>query len=163
MNRAFVNEDTAAATQTLPERLQSEHPNYITAAGLAHLRQQLTELDVRLEQLKQQPETPERAVTMEALARDQRYLSARIGGAIPVAPPARPERVSFGCRVVIEDADGSRSIHIVGEDEADAVAGRIAWTSPLARALQGAAVGDRVVWERPVGAREIEVMGITTE
>lgn len=160
MNRAFVNEDNLAAAQSLPERPLSDKPNYVTRSGLAQLQQQLDQVNAAIDRLQAQPESAERAVALEPLARDQRYLLARIGSAMPVTPPPYPAQVSFGCRVEIEDEDGRRRIDIVGEDQADAAQGRIAWTSPLARALQGAAVGDVVIWERPAGVREIAVLAI---
>ena len=49
---------------------------------------------------------------------------------------------------------------IVGEDEADPAQGRIAPHAPLARSLMGARVGDVVVWTRPVGRMELEVLAI---
>ncbi len=160
MNRAFVNEDNLAAAQTAPERPLSDKPNYVTVAGLAQLQTRLAAINAQLDQLRLHAETPERALALEPLARDQRYLLARIGSAMPVTPPVEPEQVSFGCRVEIGDEDGLQNVQIVGEDEADAAAGKIAWTSPLARALQGAAVGDVVIWERPIGPREIEVLAV---
>jgi len=159
MSRAFVKEDDLA--QPLPERPISEYPNYVTASGLAQLQQRLAEANARLTALQAQPDTAERALELEPLAREQRYLSARLASAIPVTPPDDPQRVSFGCRVEIEDDDGRRTVRIVGEDEADASGGRIGWTAPLARALQGAAVGDVVIWERPAGAREVEVLALS--
>ena len=46
MSRAFVKEnDLEHAGTDLPERPQSEHPNYVTPAGLAGLRAQLDQLE----------------------------------------------------------------------------------------------------------------------
>ena len=44
-------------------------------------------------------------------------------------------------------------MRIVGEDEADPAAGRIAWTTPVARAILGSRPGD--VREVPTGTVEI--------
>ena len=49
---------------------------------------------------------------------------------------------------------------LVGDDEQDAGTGRIGWTSPLARALRGAAIGDLRTVRLPGGAKEWEVMEI---
>ena len=47
MSRAFVKEnDLEHAGTDLPERPQSEHPNYVTPAGLAQLQQQLAEVSI---------------------------------------------------------------------------------------------------------------------
>src|SRR3546814_2127364 len=53
------------------------------------------------------------------------------------------DRIRFGATVELADEDDARrTVTLVGDDEADAGAGRIGWNSPLARALRGAAVGD---------------------
>src|SRR3546814_17095958 len=66
--------------------------------------------------------------------------------AAKVVDPARaPDkaRVFFGATVKIADEDDNhRTLTLVGDDEADAGAGRIGWNAPVARALRGAAVGD---------------------
>jgi transcription elongation GreA/GreB family factor len=52
--------------------------------------------------------------------------------------------VSFGSRVTIRRGTAVVTVSIVGEDEADPKAGLISWTAPLARALDGAKVGEEV-------------------
>ena len=54
-----------------------------------------------------------------------------------------------------------RVVTLVGEDEADAGAGRISWNSPIARAMRGAAVGDVRRVTLPVGEREHEMVAIS--
>ena len=71
--------------------------------------------------------------------------------------PADPDTVAFGSAVTFVRDDGRPpTFRTVGEDEADPRAGSISYVSPVARALIGAAVGDRVV----VGDHEIEVLGV---
>jgi transcription elongation factor GreA len=69
------------------------------------------------------------------------------------------ETVKFGATVTLidEDTDEKRVWQIVGEPEADAKAGRISITSPLARALIGKAKGASVEVVTPGGARAFEV------
>jgi transcription elongation factor GreB len=63
--------------------------------------------------------------------------------------------------VTLADADDNeRIVTLVGEDEADAGAGRISFNSPLARALRGAAVGDLRRVTLPSGEKDYEVMAI---
>ena len=159
MSRAFVKEGTGEL-EPLPDLPISAHPNYVTPRGLAVLKARLlarqtdlTELKARAERLDRLPEA--------AAERDIRYLEARLRSAILVEAATRPvTEVQFGCRIVV-DADGQEQVfEIVGEDEADAALGRIAPQSPLARALIGAEVGDTVVWRRPSGALELEVLDI---
>ena len=76
-----------------------------------------------------------------------------------------PDQVRFGCTVRLEDVETSEEIRyvIVGEDEADASAGRISVTSPVARALIGKSVDDTVVVEVPKGTRELGILEILVE
>ena len=73
-----------------------------------------------------------------------------------------PDRGRFGTTVVLEDLDSGDELtyRIVGEDEADPEHELVSWLSPLARALLGARVGDTVVWRRPAGDLEIEIVAI---
>ena len=78
----------------------------------------------------------------------------------PAAAEAR-DRIYFGASVEIADEDDNRRmLTLVGDDEADAGAGRIGWSAPLARALRGAAVGDVRRVTLPGGEREYEVVAI---
>ena len=72
------------------------------------------------------------------------------------------ETVKFGATVTLidEDTDEKRVWQIVGEPEADAKAGRISITSPLARALIGKAKGASVEVVTPGGAKAFEVKKI---
>ena len=75
-------------------------------------------------------------------------------------------------RIAADDASAKQKLRTAERDlryfhaqleRADAAAGDISWASPLARALIGARVGDVVTWRRPVGATEIEILGVTYE
>jgi transcription elongation factor GreA len=69
------------------------------------------------------------------------------------------ETIKFGATVTLidEDTDKKQVWQIVGEPEADAKAGRISITSPLARALIGKAKGASVEVVTPSGAKGYEV------
>ena len=91
------------------------------------------------------------------------WLAKRMKAAVVIDPAAQPDRsrVWFGATVTIADEDDvERVLTLVGDDEADAGAGRIGWSAPFSRALRGAAVGDvrRVIL--PAGEREYEVIAI---
>jgi transcription elongation factor GreB len=81
-----------------------------------------------------------------------------------VTDPARQQdrsKVWFGATVVLADEDDNqRELTLVGEDEADASAGRISFYSPIARAIRGAAIGDLRRVALPVGEKEYEIVGI---
>jgi transcription elongation factor GreA len=72
------------------------------------------------------------------------------------------DTVTFGATVTLvdEDTDEKKVWQIVGETEADAKAGRISISSPLARALIGKKKGASVEVNAPKGAKAYEVMKV---
>ena len=101
---------------------------------------------------------------LREIDRELNFLSKRMKAAKVVDPAAQTDRgrIWFGATVTIADEDDNqRTLTLVGDDEADAGAGRIGWRSPLARALRGAAIGDLRTVELPAGAREYEVIAIS--
>jgi transcription elongation factor GreB len=93
-----------------------------------------------------------------------RFLTKRLEKVQVVDPAAqaRRDQVFFGATVTYWRASDDRelAVTIVGVDEADAEAGRIAWVAPVARALLGARVGETRRLRTPAGAEEIEVIAI---
>lgn len=91
------------------------------------------------------------------------YL-ARIMKEAKVVDPSKQQardQVRFGATVeVADEEDNRRTLTIVGDDEADATAGRIGWSAPLARALIGARVGDERIVRLPAGEKSYELMAI---
>ncbi len=62
------------------------------------------------------------------------------------------DKIVFGATVtLLDDNDKPVKYQIVGETEADAAAGRISFSSPLARALIGKQVGDEIEVTVPSG------------
>ncbi len=93
-----------------------------------------------------------------------RFLRKRLEGVQVVDPStqARRDQVFFGATVTYARStdDAEVTVTIVGMDEAEAKAGRIAWVTPVARALLGAKVGDTRKLRTPAGLEEIEVLAI---
>jgi transcription elongation GreA/GreB family factor len=163
LSRAFVKEpDGDLAGEDQPERPQSPHPNYITREGLAFLEAKLASRHEERRRLLDTREEPSSKLALAQVDRDIRYLEGRIERAIPVDPGDQPgDRVCFGAQVTLKTEEGERrAFAIVGEDEADAQSGKVSWVSPLARALIGARVGEFVIWPRPVGDLEAEILEI---
>jgi transcription elongation factor GreA len=75
-------------------------------------------------------------------------------------PPS--DRVMFGVTVEVEDADSGEvaKYRIVGTEEADAKAGLISYSSPIARAMIGRNVGDEVRFETPKGTRTVVINAV---
>lgn len=100
---------------------------------------------------------------MREIDRELAHLARRMKALRVVDPSAAVDRsrVFFGARVTIADEDDNhQTVQLVGDDEADAGAGRIGWNAPLARALRGAGVGDLRTVTLPSGSREWEIMDI---
>ncbi|QZP06756.1 GreA/GreB family elongation factor [Caenibius sp. WL] len=100
---------------------------------------------------------------MREIDRELAHLSRRMKAARVIDPAEQPDmsRAWFGATVTIADEDDDhRTITLVGDDEQDAGAGRIGWSSPMARALRGAAVGDLRQVRLPGGEKEWEVIAI---
>ena len=177
MSSAFVNEETASLKNLpgLPDRTVSAARNLVTTRGLALLDRSLAHHRDALAAATAAGDTG--AIAREE--RELRYWSARRASAELSEPtPADLDTVVFGVSVTVRfDHDReqphrlsrmsrmsrmsrisriSRIYRIVGEDEADPEAGLLAWTSPVARTLLGAAIGDT----RRLPRGEVEVLTI---
>jgi transcription elongation factor GreB len=162
MSRAFVKgDDSDLSGEEVPERPISPYPNYVTAEGMAQLRQRYEQLQSEHAMLKSAAEAFDKP-KLTAVDRDLRYFSQRLESAILVDQRKEPQdEVHFGATVQAQDAHGhTHRFKIVGEDEADVATGKVSWLSPLAKALMGARVGDAVKWRRPAGELEIEIVRI---
>lgn len=154
-----------------------DRPNYITPQGYAAMRaeyQRLFEIErpALVETISWAAGNGDRSENgdyiygrkrLREIDRTLNHLSKKMKAAQVVDPAKQPERgkVFFGATVTIADEDDNqRIVTLVGEDEAEAGAGRISWHSPLARALRSAAVGDLRRVMLPGGSKEYEVVGI---
>jgi transcription elongation factor GreB len=164
MSRAFVKEsDGDQPGDELPERPQSPHPNYVTASGLKALQEQHAKLTEEKRHLTEsgEPEMLDKE-HLKLVERDLRYFKERIERAVFIDPASQPaDKVGFGALVeCVDDNEEKHKFRIVGEDEADPKQNRISWVSPLAKTLNGAAVGDTVTWKRPTGDLGLEILSI---
>lgn len=108
--------------------------NLVTVRGLAMIKAKVAELQAMLE-------TATDDAARLVVKRDLRYWSARDSTAI-MAPKPDGDTVAFGTRVTFTLNGATRTIAIVGSDEADPATDRITFTAPLARAMMGLAAGD---------------------
>ena len=154
MSRAFTKEpDEGEAVEDLPDRPISEHPNLVTAEGLAQIEDAMTRAQ---EELTRAQRANDRAAIAHA-GRDLRYWTARRSTAQLMPAPENAEKVQFGSTVTIERDGGRRQTwRIVGEDEAEPNEGTLSYASPVARALMNKSVGDVV----QAGTGEAEVVAI---
>ncbi len=72
------------------------------------------------------------------------------------------DTIKFGATVVIvdEDTDEEKTYQIVGDPEADAGAGKISISSPIARAMIGKEAGDSIEVSAPGGSRSYEILSV---
>jgi transcription elongation factor GreB len=156
MSRAFVKEMDENADEPLPP--DSPHPLYVTPDGLAELQAKLAALQA--ETAGELPDEPAERQHQQHLRRDVKILERKIGRAITVEPQPT-DKIAIGHVVTVEDDDGvEHKFRIVGEDQADPARGWISWLSPLATALHGSEIDDRVTWQRPAGAVALTVVAI---
>ena len=161
MSRAFVKEIDDAEVP-VPERLVSAAPNRVTARGALLIEQEIEQLEQRLAaggQAGRQPE-PE-GEDPRILRRDLRYWQARHATMELMQPDEDPDAIGFGTSVRIGRSGREQELTIVGEDEAHPASGLIAWTSPLARALEGAQVGDAIELHAAGRDETVTVLAVT--
>lgn len=157
MNKAFVKESDRDDEDDLPEAqaLPAGTRNYMTPQGYARLRDELSHLmNVERPSVVQvvswAASNGDRSENgdylygkkrLREIDRRMRFLTKRLDIAEVVDPAAQPNRdqVFFGATVLYMDRAGEeRTVTIVGVDEAEPLAGKISWISPVARADQGA-------------------------
>jgi transcription elongation factor GreB len=156
----------------------SPRPNYITPAGYRRLREEYealygVERPKLVETIAWAAANGDRSENgdyiygrkkLREVDRRINWLSKRMADAKVVDPAAQPERarIWFGATVtLVDEQDVERTLTLVGEDESDAARGLIAWSSPIGRAIRGAAVGDLRRVMLPVGERELEIVAIS--
>jgi len=122
-------------------------PNLVTARGLALIEARVAELEAAV--AAEGEEEPR-----EVLKRELRYWNTRRTTA-QIAPAPEEGVAGIGSRVRIRLAGKERVIDIVGHDEADPTADRIAFSAPLAHALIGGWEGEHVDFGGKAEAIEI--------
>ena len=131
-------------------------PNLVTARGLALIEARNAALAAAIAA----ESTPEQLLVLQ---RDLRYWRARLTTA-QLAPAPSGDIVALGTTVTIEQDGKTRMLEIVGHDESEPAAGRIAFTAPLAKALIGSEIGDEIDPPGPGGTitvTAIDVRGST--
>ena len=154
-----------------------DRPNYITPAGFAALRAEYdrlfaTERPALVETIAWAAGNGDRSENgdyiygrkrLREIDRRLGWLSKRMKAAKVIDPAAQVDRgrIWFGATITIADEDDAeRTLTLIGDDEADAGAGKVGWNAPIARALRGAAIGDLRRVTLPTGERDYEVVAI---
>jgi transcription elongation factor GreB len=154
-----------------------QRPNYITPRGFANLRAEYDQLlgeerPKLVDVIAWAAGNGDRSENgdyiygrkrLREIDRRLGWLAKRMKAAKVVDPALQPDkaRIWFGATAtIVDEDDNERVLTLVGDDEAEAGAGRVGWNAPLARALRGAAVGDLRRVTLPAGEREYEVIAI---
>ena len=153
MSKAFTNEDDGEFIADIGERPISTERNLVTEDGIA-------QMEAHVNRLRKEFAEAEKKQEREAMAiatRDLRYWQTRRESAELSIPEPDEKVVRFGM-MVRDDGEGGNHVawKIVGEDEADAHAGKISHVSPMARAMFGKGVGDVFT----LNDREWEIVGL---
>ncbi len=142
-----------ALAQELKQRQQVERPRIITAISEARAHGDLSENAEYHAAKEQQSLNEGRIADLEdKLSRAEVIDVTKLSGDV----------VKFGATVTLvdEDTEEEKVWQIVGDSEADAKAGRISISSPMARALIGKKKGASVEVVTPKGARSFEIVGV---
>jgi transcription elongation factor GreB len=162
MSRAFVKEnDLEHAGIDVPERPISSEKNYVTPNGLMELEEKISILEAERTKSSLTSDTINKQKKLQ-LDRDLRYFINRLESAILVSPQEQDKnKVLFSASVDVENELGEiLNFQIVGEDEANVKINKIAYNSPLAKALIGNTLDDEVVWMKPLGSEILTIVNI---
>ncbi len=160
-----------------PSALPPGTKNYMTPAGQARLRAELNALWVEerprvVEIVSWAAGNGDRSENgdyqygkkrLREIDRRVRFLQKRLAIAEVVDPAAQTQRdrIFFGATVTfVTESDVERTVTILGVDEAEISRGEVSLSSPIARALLRAKVGDAVRLMTPRGAEEIEILKV---
>jgi Transcription elongation factor, GreA/GreB, C-term len=111
-------------------------PNWVTPRGLALLAAKVAEFEAM-------PRGVDTPAAPDPVLRQLRYWRTRLSTAQPAPAPADGE-AGIGSWIAFAMNGKKREITIVGHDEALPDAGLLSFHAPLAQALLGSAVGDRL-------------------
>src|SRR3546814_16635755 len=95
----------------------SEHPNFVTPAGLQMLRDRVEEFEEERARLKEHEADLATQSHLPRVEQELRYWEERLRKAILVDPAKQPhDKVAFGARVTVKDEDGRSEARRVGKE-----------------------------------------------
>lgn len=103
-----------------------------------------------------------------AAREEQGHLEARIRileellGKAEVIEAPKSDKAQVGSRIKFRDADSGdeKEVTLVHRLEASMAEGKLSAESPVGRALMGSAKGDKVKFETPSGAKNLEILSV---
>jgi transcription elongation factor GreB len=164
MSRGFVKEGDQEEPIVIPPRaiLPDGVNNYVTPAGLQALQTELQQLEANLTTLENDNETDLRRA-QNLIHGKIKLLKERIASAQLIKAIDQPQQeVRFSATVTFKNLQvGSpQTLQIVGVDEANVGQKKIAFTTPIARALAGAKKDEVVEFKLGNEVRKMKVLEI---
>jgi len=154
--------------------LASNNKNYITKHGAQALRDEYQELFRKerpklVETIAWAASNGDRSENADYIYGKRRlreidrrleFISQRLSRAEVVdVSLIQSDKIVFGATVEVEDEEGKKFIYqIVGEDETDALKGKMSWKSPVGRALLGKMRDDEIDVQTPNGIKAYTVL-----
>ncbi|WP_037313995.1 GreA/GreB family elongation factor [Salegentibacter sp. Hel_I_6] len=163
MSRGFVKEDDQEEAPIIPPRaaLPAGETNYVTPHALQELKNEEEELIEERANLDKENDT-ERRRAQAFIDGNLKLLRERISTARLLDPKDQPEdEVRFGAVVEFTQDNINQKFQIVGVDEADVKNQKIAFVAPIAKAVTGKKVGDKIDFKLGEETRKLEILKIT--
>ncbi len=164
MSRGFVKEGDQEETPIIPPRaaIPAGVTNYVTPTGMEALLEERTTLEHERANLDTSHEQ-QRRIELGVINGKLELLQERISTARVLELEKQPQNeVRFGATVTykILPASATHTIQIVGVDEANIAAKKIAFVAPIAVALTGHSVGEVVPFNLGSETKKIEILAI---
>ena len=156
----------------------AEKKNILTEEGLAKLEDELQ--DLKVNRRKEVAAKIKEAREQGDLSENAEYDAAKDAQGLLEAKIAQLQDVISNCRIIDESQIDTSKVQIlnkvtikniktkatmtytlVSESEADFKAGKLSITTPIAKALIGKKLGDKVEVQVPAGLMEFEIMDIS--
>ncbi|MBT8295710.1 MAG: GreA/GreB family elongation factor [Gramella sp.] len=164
MSRGFVKEEDQEEPVIIPPRaaLSEGVTNYVTQNGLDELKKELEDLEESRPNVKAENETEKRR-EQSLIDGKINLLRERLNSARLLTSQELPkDEVRFGAKVEIQNSDTGQiqTFQIVGVDEANIKKKKIAFTAPIAKAITGKKVGEKVDFKLGSEVRKLKILKI---
>ncbi|MGO1585391.1 GreA/GreB family elongation factor [Mesonia sp.] len=162
MSRGFVKEEDQEEAPLIPPRaaLPMGVTNYVTQNGKDALLEERKDLEEKRANIDLEDEQAKRREQVVIDGKIQ-LLNERIASARVIPLEKQPqEEVRFGAKVEFVLNKTMQEFQIVGVDEADVKNKKISFTAPIAKALMGAKVNEKVDFQLGAESKSIKVLAI---
>ncbi|MFO7745870.1 MAG: GreA/GreB family elongation factor [Psychroflexus sp.] len=162
MSRGFVKESDQEEPIVVPPRasLPENETNYVTPRGKEILNEEKVSLEKQRVELDAKDET-ERRRELSLIDGKLKLLTERLKTAQIIEPKNQNQNeVRFGAKVKFKMNGNIQEFKIVGVDEANVKQKKIAFTSPLAKAMTSKKEGDKFDFKLGEEIRPIEIISI---